>query len=317
MSAPVGGLAAGDWHVHGNGEPALEQSAPGSQVWPALAASAGAPRHDRKAVVRSRGLSSRTVVKLSALMAALAGAVAFVALTQGGSHAREARPFLDEVDRLAEQVGLGLRHVYLSGHRMTQDSDIFDALDLVHARSLLRFDTLAARARIERLPWVEAAAVSRVFPDSLSIEITERRPFAVWRRSGREFLIDATGRVLGPSPRGAWAELPRVAGEGAAAAAARVLALLNRHRWLLQRLEEAVLVGERRWTLRLASGAEVLLPADREREALDELMKEPGILRLIETDGVRLDARSLDRLIIRPRTPVAGHAAGRSNDPSG
>ena len=109
---------------------------------------------------RPRRAPSRRTGRITLLVAALIGAAAFVALTHGGSNARQARPFLDEADRLAERAGLGVRQVFLTGHRMTSDDDIFDALDLTHARSLLRFDSQAARTRIERLPWIKTANIS-------------------------------------------------------------------------------------------------------------------------------------------------------------
>lgn len=241
----------------------------------------------------------RSALGFTALTAAVIGGLAFATLSQGGTNARQVRPFLDEADRIAELAGLGVRQVFLTGQRMTADADIFDALDLAHARSLLRFDNVAARARIERLPWVASVAITRIFPDSISIEIAERRPFAVWLRSGRGSLIDATGRTLAPVNPDAVPELPRVSGEGAAAGAASILAVVERYPQLARRLEEAARVGERRWTLRLAGGGQILLPAGLEREALDELMGGPAGARLTETPQTVVDLRASGRMIVR------------------
>ena len=74
--------------------------------------------------------------------------------------------------------------------------DVFDALDLANVRSIASFDAAAVQARLERLPWIATAELTRVYPDRLDVRIAERKPFAVWARGDRSYLIDATGRVL-------------------------------------------------------------------------------------------------------------------------
>ncbi len=298
----------------------MQHSAPVPRLWRASAVpDHGAAAAPSTAIPPRRPTPWRHNLRLTAFLTALTGALAFAALTHWGAEARQVRPFLDEADRIAERAGLGLRQVFLSGHRVTDDGDIFDALDLANARSLLRFDSLAARARIEQLPWVKSAAITRIFPDSISIEIAERDPFAVWHRAGRDLLIDATGRILSAAPPSARAELPRVSGEGAGAEAARLLGAVERHPALTARLQEAVRVAGRRWTLRLDGGLEIHLPAGREAAALDQLMA--GHLASDLLDGRRhaaVDLRAPDRIVLRPRPAPAGNPlSGRDGEPAG
>lgn len=249
----------------------------------------------------------------------MAGALAFAALTHWGSNARQVRPVIEEADRLAELAGLGVSQIFLTGHRMTSDRDIFDALDLAHARSLLRFDSIKARERIEKLPWIRQAAITRVFPDSISVEVTERKVFAVWHTSDRDVLIDATGRILGAAAPSAQAELPRVSGNGAASEAAKILGVVETFPDLHARLGEAIRVAGRRWTLRLTDGPDIHLPAGHEAEALTALASSSAATALL--DGRRhaeIDLRSPDRIIIRPRHTEEKKTASREGArPSG
>lgn len=247
------------------------------------------------------------------------GALAFAALTHWGSNARQVRPFIEEFDRLLEIAGLGVSQVFLTGHRMTSDRDIFEALDLANARSLLRFDGVAARERIEELPWIRHAAITRVFPDSISVEVTEREAFAVWHTSDRHVLIDVTGRVLGAASPSAQAELPRVSGDGAATEAAAILGVIEAFPDLQARMQEAVWIAGRRWTLRLTDGPDMHLPAGYEAEALMALASSGAAAELL--DGRRhaaIDLRSPDRIIVRPRHAEERKTASREGArPSG
>ncbi|HYJ92350.1 MAG TPA: FtsQ-type POTRA domain-containing protein [Pyrinomonadaceae bacterium] len=54
------------------------------------------------------------------------------------------------------------------------------------------------RQKIEKLPFVKFAAVSRVLPNGLKVVVTERVPIAVVKVSTGNFLIDADGELLAP-----------------------------------------------------------------------------------------------------------------------
>ena len=133
-----------------------------------------------------------------AAFAALSGALAFSLLTDAGRQTRDAMSLLPEADQVLFWTGLRLDQVALSGQRFTSDSDIFDALDLANARSLLSFHSTAARRRIEALPWIETASITREIPGALDIRVTERKPTALWLHEGREILIDSPAACSPP-----------------------------------------------------------------------------------------------------------------------
>ncbi len=242
-----------------------------------------------------------------ALFGGLSGGVAYNVLTGGTPYLIERLPALADLDGVVSAAGLGLDEVALSGHRFTSDLDVFDALDLANARSFLRFDSIAARERIERLPWVATAEITRVYPGRLEVRITERTPYALWRRGTRHQLIDRTGRVLSAVKPEEHAELPRVAGEGAPAETAAFLDLVGRHPSLKSRLVEAERVGERRWTLHLANNIVIHLPADREALALDEIASAERFAAIAGGSDRVIDLRSSRRITTRatPAVPPA------------
>ena len=50
--------------------------------------------------------------------------------------------------------------------------------------------------RIETLSWVEQATVERRLPDTIVVNMEERRPFAIWQNDGKFVLIDRDGQVV-------------------------------------------------------------------------------------------------------------------------
>jgi len=233
-----------------------------------------------------------------------------VLVLAGSGTARPTAPALAEIEHMIELAGYGLTQVSLTGHRLTLDSDIFDAIDLASAPTMLSFDSRATRKRIEALSWVEKASIERVFPDRLEVHITERTPFAVWRLGERHYLIDKTGRVLATVPPNMAPALPRLAGDGAATEAAGLFALLASYPDLARRIEVAERIGERRWTLRLLGGGAIALPADGVAEALARATALAGAAREAGIDAI--DLRVAGRTLVREGRgggQLAGHAA--------
>lgn len=283
-------------------------------------AHAHAASHGRLASGAPRSLPSlrraRRSRSLPLFLFGLIGAGAFALLTDGGRTARAALPLTEQIDTLLVDAGFGINEVRLTGHRYTVDSDIFAALDEEKTGSLLRFDPRQARHRIEQLSWVETAAVTRVFPDQLRIDIKERQPFAVWINGGREALVDPSGRLLAYVTHGAASELPRIRGAEAPAAAAELFAALRRHPGIAQRLETADRIGGRRWTLRLDSSVAVHLPAEGQAAAIDRLADLQARQGLLDQGNLVADLRLAHRIAIR-RTGVlvGGNGQGAGSAP--
>lgn len=87
-------------------------------------------------------------------------------------------------------------------------ADIALAADLEPDQRLFDTDLVELRARIEALPWVARAQVSRVWPDTLAVKLVERMPFARW---GESRLIDRDSRVFTPAAEEIPEGLPQLA----------------------------------------------------------------------------------------------------------
>ena len=98
---------------------------------------------------------------------------------------------------------LGVRHVDVTGESRTTEQTIRSAGAVPADRPLLRVDLGTIRQRVEKLPTVAHVDVSRVWPHTVRITVTERIPVAVVRRGSSLRLIDATGVDFAGAPQGA------------------------------------------------------------------------------------------------------------------
>jgi cell division protein FtsQ len=86
-----------------------------------------------------------------------------------------------------------LRKVTIEGLVRLTKQQVLDRAALPGGRSLLRIDPTAIAARIEGLPPVADATVTRRWPHGLDIKVTERRPVAVVATGSAWVLVDIEG----------------------------------------------------------------------------------------------------------------------------
>jgi cell division protein FtsQ len=194
---------------------------------------------------------------------------------------------------------------------------------------MLAFDTDAAKDRLEAVSWIRHARVMRLLPSTLQVEIEERDPYAMWQNKRQTFVVDSEGVVLAPALPQAFPNLPLVVGEGAGEHAASLYETLASYQDLKSRMLAALRVGDRRWTLKLRTGTEIMLPDGNIEMALNALQKLEQERGVLQRDLAAIDLRLLDRITLRMRETTAAameeaapagvptSATGTTNQPDG
>jgi len=201
---------------------------------------------------------------------------------------------------LSAAWGLAVEEITVEGRQHASGPSLLEATGLSRGAPILGVSPEAMRERLEALPWVAAATVQRRLPRQIHIVVREREAFALWQRQGRFALIDRAGRVIVENDIGPFAGLPLVVGAGAAPEAASLLDEIDRFPEVKLRVTAAIRVAGRRWNLRLASGADVLLPEGAEPAAIERLAALHRDAGLLDRGLVAIDMRLPDRLVLRP-----------------
>lgn len=105
-------------------------------------------------------------------------------------------------------VGFGVWSIFFSSWVTVRQVEVSGNTTLVAARieriaaapigrPLARVDLAAIQARVEALPAVESAAVSRSWPHTVHVEVVERTPVAVVNRGSGLQAVDESGVLFG------------------------------------------------------------------------------------------------------------------------
>jgi cell division protein FtsQ len=223
----------------------------------------------------------------------------YYGVVKGGHAPVIAAQIQDMCDSAANSVGFRISEVALAGQHEMSRTEILALAGITGRSSLLFLDAGQTRVRLLTNPWIAQAAVLKLYPDRLRIEIKERKAFALWQKEGRVYLIATDGSVLENDTPQRFAGLPLVVGNGAEQRAQEFIDLLKHYPVIAQSVEASVLVAERRWNLHLKSGLEVLLPESHPETALQLLVDLDRDKKLLSRDLVAVDLRLPDRVTVR------------------
>lgn len=206
-----------------------------------------------------------------------------------------------QYSHVAAKAGFVVNRVETTGMERVDQLKVYGIVLAEKDRAMPQVDLEKIRRDLMQYGWIEDVRVSRRLPDTLVVEIIERKPAAVWKHDGKMALIDAKGNVLENVSINEAGNLPSLEGEGANKHAVVLTDLLNQAPSLKPQITGAKWVGNRRWDLSFKTGETVALP-EGEAEAAEALLnfaRMDGIHRLLGRDIVHFDLRDPDRAYLR------------------
>lgn len=233
----------------------------------------------------------------------MAGIMALVALGLWVAASLAGVPAMarDQIAILAHNSGFELHNINVRGTNNLNELQVYQIALADRNRAMPFLDVQNLRARLLQLSWVEDARVSRQLPDTMVIDIVERKPVAVVQKIDRMVLIDKDGVELDVvTPEQAQGKL-LLSGPGAGRQIAALNALLDAAPAIRPHVNRAEWVGNRRWNLGFKTDQVLALPEgkDQAAKALMTFAQLDGRNRLLGGKATAFDMRAPDRIYLR------------------
>jgi cell division protein FtsQ len=235
----------------------------------------------------------------SSLVIAFLAGITFLGASAGGQYQDFVHDYGRPRDMAARALGFGIDSVTIAGQVELTEAQILSAAGVDAKQSLMFLDVDQMRSKLLALPLVKNVSVRKLFPDRLVIDVTERRPYGLWQKDGAVAIIAADGEPIDALRDPKFESLPFVVGEGANQRIDEYLGLLEAAGDLRGKIRAGILVSQRRWTLKMASGVDVMLPEANAKAAVARLARLEQEARVLEKDVVSLDLRIPGKLYVR------------------
>ena len=101
---------------------------------------------------------------------------------------------------LASSSAFGFHELQVEGATITGDAAVFDRLRLEEGTNLFEIATEPLEALLREIPAVAGAEVTVGLPDTVSVQLHERRPIVVWQVADRRWYLDDSGLLFAEAP---------------------------------------------------------------------------------------------------------------------
>ena len=203
------------------------------------------------------------------------------------------------------RLGFSVKRVEIKGLERMERLPVYAVALDQQSMAMPLVDLSGTRERLLQFGWVREARVTRRLPDTLVVDVVERRPAAIWQHNRQLALIDMEGKVLEPVRVEAMPDLPIVIGRDANLQAGALARLIASAPQLKPIMAGASWIGGRRGDLRFQSGETLALPEGEEaaQRALRTFTKLDQDSGLLGKDFVRFDMRIPGKLVTRLKEP--------------
>lgn len=171
-----------------------------------------------------------------------------------------------------------------------------------------------ALARVENLGWVKEARIMRQLPDRLTVIVVGRPAYALWQSTSKIHVIGKNGNLLDSAKAENYTALPLAVGVGAPQALETILLAMEHCPKIKAQVYAYVRVSNRRWNIRLKSGADVMLPEHQMKRALKSIEQNQQLVGLLTQPLSRIDVRLEGQVLVRRSLkpePVIDDALGK------
>jgi cell division protein FtsQ len=116
------------------------------------------------------------------------------------------------------------------------------------------------RKYIESIDCAENAQIKRVLPDKLLITLKTKEAIAIWQHDKRFYFITDQGNVMNIRHLEGLEKFIIITGENAPSHTRDLLNMISIEQEIHSQIVSAIWVGNRRWNIKFANGAELMLP---------------------------------------------------------
>ena len=210
------------------------------------------------------------------------------------------KKIIDKTNTLLINYGFYLQNIYITGNNNLQKVDILNIINDKKYKTIFDVDLFKIHNNLLLNEWIETVKIERTLPNSIKIQIIEKKPVAIWQTKLGYMLITKDGSIISNTNVTTFKDsLPIIIGEGANKNAFLILQILKKNPDLYNNVWSISYINKRRWNIHLKQGLIVLLPRKKIHAAwtkIDFLQRKYKILDIGLTE---IDVRNQDQIFAK------------------
>ena len=205
---------------------------------------------------------------------------------------------LNYLNKILINNGFIIKNIEISGLNYLNKNEIIKIVSAYNDINIFNVNIKNIYKEIKNNTWIKKASIKIVYPNTIKILLTEKKPIAIWQNRHGNSLITKSGDIIFEKNLGEFKNyLPIVVGQNANKKVQSILNIFNKNKDFVTNIWSLTFVNQRRWDVHFNQGLTIKLPSKSVEKAWEKVLyldKEFNILNLGLTE---LDLRNSSQIL--------------------
>ena len=202
------------------------------------------------------------------------------------------------LNKLLINNGFIIKNIEISGVRHIDKDDIIKIINTYNNVNIFKINTKNIYREIKNNTWIKKASIKTIYPDTIKILLTEKKPVAIWQDRFRNSLITKTGDVIFEKNLDEFKSyLPIIIGENAHKNVHSILNVLSSNKEFFKNIWSLTFVNQRRWDIHFNQGLTIKLPNKNVKKAWEKIVHLDQKFNILSLSLTEIDLRNSDQIL--------------------
>ena len=195
--------------------------------------------------------------------------------------------------------GFKIQNVEINGLNHLNKEDILEIIRSYNHINIFSVNLKKVYKEIKRNTWVKQGSIKIIYPNTIKIWLTEKKPIAIWqKKSGDYYLVTKIGEIILEKNLSNFKnKLPIIIGKNANKNVYSILKLLNSNKKLAKNIWSLTYINERRWDLHFKQGVTIRLPSKNVEKAWLKILYLNRTFDILNLDLTEVDLRNPKQIL--------------------
>ena len=194
--------------------------------------------------------------------------------------------------------GFIIKNIEISGVNNLNKNDIIKIINPYNDLNIFNVNIKNIYKEIKNNTWIKKASIEIIYPNTIKILLTEKKPIAIWQNRYGNSLITKSGDVIFEKNLEKFKNyLPIVIGQNAHKNAHSILKILGINKDFVKNVWSLTYVNERRWDVHFNQGLTIKLPSDSIAKAWGKVLYLDKKFNILNLDLTELDLRNSSQIL--------------------
>ena len=205
---------------------------------------------------------------------------------------------LNFLNKILIDNGFIIKNIEILGENNLDKNEIIKIVSTYNNKNIFNVNINNIYSEIKNNTWIKKATVEIIYPNTIKILLTEKKPIAIWQNRYGNSLITKNGDVISEKNLEKFKSyLPIIIGRNAQKNVHSILDIINSSKEFLKNIWSLTFVNERRWDVHFNQGLTIRLPSENVKKAWENVVYLNQKFNILSLGLTEIDLRNPNHIL--------------------